>query len=600
MNSPSIAIAGGGVAGLATAHHLCRAGVKNITVYEASDKVGGKARSQYLTDDHGARYPGEHGFRFFPHFYRHLLETLRQIPVSDGSVWDRLRGPEVGAIAYRGDLIKVKRPIEVGANFDFVKTTVEILMRPEVSIKEATRFAGRLLQFASSCDERRRGEYDNVSWSNFTGADRRPYSREFEDIVIRASQNLSAMRAKTSSAATIGAITLQLLFTTAPGERADALLRSPTDEAWLDDWRSHLEEEGVRFHTSARLTAVDFDEIGGRVQGLHFDGVASPVIADHYVIAIPLERIVDVLNDKMMRFDPALGALPALKSQALGNMTGLQFFLRRPVPIAPGHVHYPGTPFALTSISQGQFWTPTPADRADAPASLQDVLSVIISDWDAPGTEKKPASAYQSRKELAMEAWRQMKSALPAGTLRDEDILEIHVDANVRLLRSFTNDNPLLIHPLGQYERRPDAETAIENLFLASDFVRTYTDLATMEGADEAARRATRGILDRIGVAETAWPAIRPLEESRLFDLAKAQDRMFYNLGLSHIMESRFPRFGPLSDAVLASVDSANAARLRSIRAKRSELPPLDRDEITVDELEQWEMFLRNPPSPAP
>jgi hypothetical protein len=37
--------------------------------------------------------------------------------------------------------------------------------------------------------------------------------------------------------------------------------------------------------------------------------------------------------------------------------------------------------------------------------------------------------------------------------------------------------------------------TRIPNLFLAGDYVRTNTDLATMEGANEAARRAVNGIL---------------------------------------------------------------------------------------------------------
>jgi hypothetical protein len=37
--------------------------------------------------------------------------------------------------------------------------------------------------------------------------------------------------------------------------------------------------------------------------------------------------------------------------------------------------------------------------------------------------------------------------------------------------------------------------TKIRNLFLAADFVQTNTDLATMEAANEAARRAVNGIL---------------------------------------------------------------------------------------------------------
>lgn len=43
---------------------------------------------------------------------------------------------------------------------------------------------------------------------------------------------------------------------------------------------------------------------------------------------------------------------------------------------------------------------------------------------------------------------------------------------------------------------RPYSYTDISNFFLASDYVKTNTDLATMEGANEAARRAVNDILN--------------------------------------------------------------------------------------------------------
>ena len=55
--------------------------------------------------------------------------------------------------------------------------------------------------------------------------------------------------------------------------------------------------------------------------------------------------------------------------------------------------------------------------------------------------------------------------------------------------------------------------TGIPNLFLASDYVRTYTDLATMEGANEAARRAVNGLLDAVDFAGSRcelWPLHEP------------------------------------------------------------------------------------------
>ena len=76
-----------------------------------------------------------------------------------------------------------------------------------------------------------------------------------------------------------------------------------------------------------------------------------------------------------------------------------------------------------------------------------------------------------------------------------------------------TNLEPLLVNTTGSWADRPDAVTRIPNLFLASDYVRTYTDLATMEGANEAARRAVNGILDATGSGAPrceVWPLREP------------------------------------------------------------------------------------------
>ena len=83
------------------------------------------------------------------------------------------------------------------------------------------------------------------------------------------------------------------------------------------------------------------------------------------------------------------------------------------------------------------------------------------------------------------------------------------------------NLEPLLINTAGSWEDRPEAVTAIENLFLASDYVRTHTDLATMEGANEAARRAVNGILDTTGSTQPRCPVWK-LSEPAMFAPARA------------------------------------------------------------------------------
>jgi hypothetical protein len=60
------------------------------------------------------------------------------------------------------------------------------------------------------------------------------------------------------------------------------------------------------------------------------------------------------------------------------------------------------------------------------------------------------------------------------------------------------NTEPLFINTVNSWQSRPNARTEIDNLFLASDYVKTSTDLATMEGANEAARRAVNALLDHM------------------------------------------------------------------------------------------------------
>jgi uncharacterized protein with NAD-binding domain and iron-sulfur cluster len=75
---PKVIIAGGGVAGMSAAHELIERGFE-VEIYEKQPKyVGGKARSTDVPDSSGPGkkpLPGEHGFRFFPGFYRHITNS---------------------------------------------------------------------------------------------------------------------------------------------------------------------------------------------------------------------------------------------------------------------------------------------------------------------------------------------------------------------------------------------------------------------------------------------------------------------------------------------------------------------------------------------
>jgi 15-cis-phytoene desaturase len=590
--SDDVVVIGGGIGGLSVAHHLVRAGVNRIHVYEADDRVGGKAKSQLVDTGHGTTYPGEHGFRFFPHFYRHVVDTMRTTPVEGGSAWDRLRASSEAGIAYDGQLLTVARPAGLKDNGKFVESVAGLLTARGIRLDDTLRYAGVLLKFATSCRARREREYDAQSWAEFAHAD--SFTTSFQDLVIRASRNLSAMRAPESSAATIGAISLQMIFDFEPlaDHKMDPVLCGPTEEVWLQPWFRYLRSGGVTFHFGKRLTGFDFVPQSGQLRPVLFS--AERVTGTSYFCALPLEQAAALFGDDMCQFDPTLSRVRELAPKARGDMVGLQFFLRRDVRIVNGHVHYPRTPFALTSISQGQFWTPAPDARPGTP-ELRGVLSVIISDWNTAGTEGLPASAYTDRDALLKEVWRQLSQTLPPGTLNDDDVIRSHLDDNVAL-DPFRNATPLLVHPVGQLALRPDAQTAIDNLYLASDYVRTNTDLATMEGADEAARRAVRAFLSRHEIPQDRAPFVQTFTEGPLFDGAKLFDQVLFRRGLPHVMDapSELIEAAHLDDLEMPLQKAGHVrALLHRAITVRDRLPVLDLLSPERGHLERWEEILK-------
>ena len=218
-------------------------------------------------------------------------------------------------------------------------------------------------------------------------------------------------------------------------------------------------------------------------------------------------------------------------------MNGLQFYLEHDVPVVNGHTIYIDSPWALTSVSQRQFWRNDQLQKY-GDGRLGGILSVDISDWNAAGILYGKPAMQCTAAEIKNEVWAQIKGHLNvdgAQQLEDGNLLNWFLDPDIEFPNpsQVTNLEPLLINTAGSLTYRPEARTEISNLFLASDYVHTYSDLACMEGANEAARRATNAILDREG-SSAARAAVWPLEEPGFFAPMREYDRLRFRLGLPH------------------------------------------------------------------
>jgi hypothetical protein len=169
------------------------------------------------------------------------------------------------------------------------------------------------------------------------------------------------------------------------------------------------------------------------------------------------------------------------------------------------------------------------------------ILSVDISNWIAPGNVNgRPALQAATREELKDEVWAQLKAALNGPerlVLEDGNLVDWFLDPDIQLPNPgvLTNAEPLLINHAGSLALRPEAYTEVRNLLLASDYVRTYTDLATMEAANEAARRATNAILAMSGV-HAAPCALWEFDIPEPMRHAQVLDRLRFRMGLPNLL----------------------------------------------------------------
>src|SRR5215210_9352022 len=127
----TVAVLGGGVAGLSAAHELAERGF-SVTVYEQRDAPGGKARSIPVAGSGtGGRadLPGEHGFRFLPGFYRHLPDTMARIPQGRRTAADHLVPATRILLAQAGGRDELVAAAGVPSSLDDLAVVVRFLWR---------------------------------------------------------------------------------------------------------------------------------------------------------------------------------------------------------------------------------------------------------------------------------------------------------------------------------------------------------------------------------------------------------------------------------------------------------------------------------------
>ena len=510
--------------------------------------------------------PGEHGFRFFPAFYRHLRDTMRRTPIADAevafvetmrSVHDNLVSTSIERFS-PADRLPFEMPRHrLGSLQELFDLVVRMFQATGYTRQDVQQLMVKIFKFLTSCPERRAKEYENVSWWDFIEGDR--LSPRMQAHLQSMPQLLVAMSARESDARTFGDVVAQLLKDQVLLDpRTDGLLNGPTTEAWFANWRRYLEHQGVRFR---RGTLTGFHLWSGQLWPTALvlvrrdDGTEEwrkrIIIRDYTVVAVPPQAIQSIIRaddrldrgdfQKIRRFD--LGNTDvASPTGALRHMTGIQYFLPAEFKMVEGHSVYPDAPWRLSSVFQTQFWH----RRRGWWDGYRGVLSAVLCDWGRPGRRGVPAWAL-SPDEIAREVWEQILETIPAEQRPHvPHPLLYHFDERMEeRAGGYHNTSPLLINRPGEFPERPgelgelgyDTHGSWRVVF-AGNLMQTHTRMTTMESANESGRHAVNAILEREGFQGDRC-TIEPVEDHELDELRYFVDldRALFAEDLKHFVD---------------------------------------------------------------
>ncbi|PTL79661.1 FAD-binding protein [Vitiosangium sp. GDMCC 1.1324] len=227
--------------------------------------------------------PGEHGYRFFPSFYRHVFDTMQRIPLHDfagqpvgGSVLENLVPlPQIGIFSKsNAPFIMSWDPLRAGDALSRADYGLSNMRNLRITSQDLVQFSLRVLRYMTSCSQRRAAEMEDVSWWDYleghdkrTGARLYRYSDAFMKLVQSSSRVLAALDGAHGDARTCGNTYVQLLAEAlVPTARNNCTLNGPTSESWFFHWREHLNRLGVDFQLGElEKLELERDEKGERL-----------------------------------------------------------------------------------------------------------------------------------------------------------------------------------------------------------------------------------------------------------------------------------------------------------------------------------------------
>jgi uncharacterized protein with NAD-binding domain and iron-sulfur cluster len=470
---PNVTVIGGGLAGLVAAWRLRERGCA-VSVYESSQRWGGKAGATLREGTFE-----EHGYHIFPAWYRNARQVATELGILD-SFRDRTQFKQLRPGEYP--------KFHAFTNITSARYAWQNLTAGVIPFPEAFLFFYAALDLMSQ-PYRYRSRLDQVTVTGFLRS--RFYRTEtvedqFEELMLKGisvpTYDVSAMTMRN----------VMRFWVRAP-EPMIRILDGDLQTKWIAPIVGKLESLGVSLYLGRRLVRIVAD--GGRARAVRYvdaGGRHHEERVDNLLLAIPVDKVVPLVDDELYAAAPGLADLRQLSTRA---MAAVNVYFKRAIPgLPPDHVNLVGSRFGLSFIDVSQTWSLRPLGTA---------LNLIASDF----TDLEALSPDVALAALMEDLQRYLPPFGP------EDVDRITLQTHV--------DQPLFMNDVGKWSYRSNGRTQLPNLYLAGDFARSAIDLVSMEGAISTGLRAADHIRKDLGLSPPVDVLVPPTYPEWLLALGR-------------------------------------------------------------------------------
>ncbi|RKG54196.1 phytoene dehydrogenase [Corallococcus sp. AB011P] len=507
--------------GLRTLSHFSEINLKNEAPRPANTELGQppSARNWVRVTLGRAILPGEHGYRYFPSYYRHVFDTMRRIPLYDNNslptsrtTYDNLAPlPTIGIASEKHPPFVTKWatasfPNALASGAGGLSNLEDLGIQP----RDLFQFSLRILRYMLTSPERRAHELEDISWWDFiegasgnSGSGKRyRYSEAFTHLVRSSGRVLVALDGSAADARTTGNTYLQLLTDViVPTEETHASLNGPTSAAWFSHWHTHLCRLGVQF---IQATLKGFEAVNPLTEGARFNPIVQyphgketfPTTDDYYVVAVDVLAAEEITQHMPLTYrqkDLSVpGGLQGYTTQVpvkrgeagtrqrdprteiglyewdrLQTLSGIQYFFTTELNVIDGYLYLLDAPWGLSTICSPVAWQHRPIQGL---SQYQSLLSVDIGEWQKKSPGSGGRSAWKSTPtQLKNEVLGQLGKALqrkekgrPFLEFNPPEPAFTHIDEGLVYDGSdpdqahiIKNNTPFLLPTAGDWKHRP-------------------------------------------------------------------------------------------------------------------------------------------------